>query len=119
MVIFSNIYFFPLLQLALLSIFLFALWRDCHPLMPSGISATVTRASESMSVLEKVTGLVIAAIITIIDKSVFDDDDAGWQHYSAIINALDLGAIVYLCYISSWGRNRIIGFNIRSKQENR
>jgi hypothetical protein len=33
MEIFSNSYFFPLLQLALLSLFLFALWRECRPLM--------------------------------------------------------------------------------------
>jgi hypothetical protein len=119
MAILSNHYFFPFLQLALLALLLFAVWHDYRPLTPSGISATVTRASESMSILEKVTGLVIAAIVTIINKSVFDDGDSGWQHYSAIINALDLGAIVYLCYVSSWGRNHIIGLNARLKQEHR
>jgi hypothetical protein len=70
-----------------------------------------------MSVLEKSTGLAIAAIITIVNKSVFDDNDSHWHHYSAAINFFDLVGIFYLCYLSPWGRNQIIGFNNRSKEE--
>lgn len=71
-----------------------------------------------MSTLEKITGFVIAAIVTIANKSVFDDDETGWKHYSAVINAFDLLAIVYLCYLSPWGRNHIIRFITRVKKEN-
>ena len=119
MTIFSNQYFFPFLQLALLSLLLFAVWDDYRPLTPGGIDATVVRGDESMSTLQRAAGLVIAAIVTIINKSVFDDDDAGWRHYSAFINAADLVAIVYLCYFSPWGRKHILGLNIWLKHERR
>jgi len=117
MAIFSNQYFFPLLQLGLLGLVLFALWRDYSPKTPGGFDAFVKRGPESMSTLQRATGLVIAAIVTIINKSVFDDDDAGWRHYSAIINAVDLSAIVYLCYISPWSRNHILGLLNRLAEE--
>jgi hypothetical protein len=105
--IFSNAYFFPLMQIALFTLFFFAIWRDYRPLGP-GIQAKVLRGEQTMTTLEKVTGLAIAAIVTITNKSVFDDDDAGWQSYSAVFNLLDLAMIVYLCYFSSWARNNII-----------
>jgi hypothetical protein len=117
--ILSNQYFFPILQVGLLGVLLFALWSDYRPTASGGINATVTRGPESLSTLQRATGLVIAAIITIINKSVFDDDDAGWRHYSAIINAADLAAIVYLCYVSPWGRNNILGLNLRLQHERR
>jgi hypothetical protein len=112
MIIFSNTYFFPVMQIALFVLFTFAIWCDYGPL-PENKSgdradATVLRGLESMSILEKITGLVIAAIVTIINKSVFDDDAAGWQGYSAVFNLLDLVMIIYLCYFSSWVRNNII-----------
>ena len=109
--ILSNSHFFPLLQLALFAFLLFAVWSDYGPRTGG---KNVTRAAESMSVLEKLTGLVIAAIITIVNKNVFDDNETRWHHYSAVINAFDLIAIVYLCYLSPWCRNKIIGFNNRS-----
>jgi hypothetical protein len=70
-----------------------------------------------MSVLGKFTGLAIATIITIVNKSVFDDNESCWHHYSAAINFFDLVAITYLCYLSPWGRNKIIGLNNRLKEE--
>ena len=105
--IFSNGYFFPLMQIALFLFFIFAIWCDYRPLGP-GIHASVLRGEQSMTTLEKITGLVIAAIVTIINKSVFDDDAAGWQRYSAAFNLIDLVMIIYLCYFSSWVRNNII-----------
>jgi hypothetical protein len=72
-----------------------------------------------MSALQKVTGLVIAAIITVINKSVFDDNEAGWKQYSAVINAFDLIAIIYLCYVSPWGRTHIFGCIERLREERR
>jgi hypothetical protein len=139
MTIFSNYYFFPLLQVALLALMLFAIWREWRARRdaaggsrPGGMSATPTfevtgsdatgtvrRGPQSMSALEKVTGLVIAAIITVINKSVFDDNEAGWNHYSAAINAFDLIAIVYLCYISLWGRTHIFACIERLREERR
>jgi hypothetical protein len=113
MAILSNQYFFPLLQVGLLGLLAFALRRD-YGTTPDGVF--VKRGLESMKTLQWVTGLVIAAIVTIINKSVFDDD-AGWRHYSAIINAVDLGAIVYLCYFSPWSRNHILGLFNRLTEE--
>jgi len=136
MTIFSNYYFFPLLQLALLALVLFAIWREwlARRVAAGGMSATpsptfevtgsdatgtVRRGPQSMSTLEKVTGLVIAAIITVINKSVFDDNEAGWNHYSAVINAFDLIAVVYLCYVSPWGRTHIFACIERLREERR
>jgi hypothetical protein len=96
------------MQIALFALFAFAIWCDYRPEDTSGIRATVLRGPESMGTLEKITGLVIAALVTIINKSVFDDDSAGWQSYSAAFNFVDLGMIVYLCFFSPWVRNNII-----------
>lgn len=71
-----------------------------------------------MKTLDKITGLVIAAIITIINKSVFDEDKT-WSHYAAFFNSVDILAIVYVCYFSPWGRNLIIGWQISSEKEKR
>ena len=57
---------------------------------------------------EKFTGLFIAAIITIINKSVFDDNEVHWKHYSAAISAFDLIAIIYLCYVSQGAENILL-----------
>src|SRR5262245_33784326 len=82
-------------------------WNSCCRIFfdyraraPEGIF--VKRGPESMSTLQKAAGLVIAAIVTIINKSVFDDNSAPWRQYSAIINTIDLGAIIYLFYLSPW-----------------
>jgi len=62
-------------------------------------------------------GLAIAAIITVVNQSVFSDSDSFWRHYSAAVNLFDLCSVVYLCYFSNTGRNFIIGVNNRSKTE--
>jgi ABC-type transport system involved in multi-copper enzyme maturation permease subunit len=112
MMIFSNAWIFPVMQVALLALAAFAIYRDCFPSSTntSGdrVDAIVVRGPATMGTLEKITGLAVAAIITIINKSVFDDDESGWQHYSAIFNFVDLAAIVYLFYFSSWTRNNLI-----------
>src|SRR5262249_10293456 len=100
--------FFPIMQIALFVLFAFAIWCDYRPQDTSGIRATVLRGPQSMGTLEKITGLVIAAIVTIINQSVFDDDRVWWQSYSAAFNFVDLAMIVYLCFFSSWVRNNII-----------
>ena len=121
--------FFPLLQFALLMLLLFAIWRDYRPaprprsvgllstinVGMSQITTGIRRGLEAMNMFAKFTGLFIVAIITIINKSVFDDNEVHWKHYSAAINAFDLIAIIYLCYVSPWGRNHIIGFNQRKE----
>jgi hypothetical protein len=115
----SNNFFFPLFQFAILALLVYAVWRDYRPIVPSGITATVTRGSESMEILKRYTGLVIAAIITVVNKSVFDDKDSDWRHWSAFINLFDLCAVVYLCYVSPFGRNFIVGLDIRLREERR
>ena len=134
MAIFSNTCFFPLLQFALLMLLLFAIWRDYRPAprsrsvgllstisvgmsqITTGVNATIRRSLEVMNMFDKFIGLFFAAIITVLNKSVFDDNEVHWRHYSAAINTFDLIAIIYLCYVSPWGRNHIFGFNQREEQ---
>jgi SNF family Na+-dependent transporter len=119
MIIFTNAYFFPLLQVMLLVLLLYAMLKDIRWRGWTGefsATLTVTRSDESMTTLQRVTGLGIAAIITIVNKGVFDSDKQ-IANYSAIINAFDLAAVVYICYFSVWGRNHIFGMSNRSKTE--
>ena len=110
----TNDWFFPALQVSLFVLLLWTFFKD-HPLSaPSGVSATVLRGEQSMTTLQKATGLVIAGIVTIINKSVFDTD-AVWKQYSAFFNVIDLAAIIYICYFSSWGRNLILSINEQLK----
>jgi hypothetical protein len=83
---------------------------------PWGLVMTVTRGEESLKTLDKVTGVVIAAIITIVNKSVFDEDKT-WSHYAAFFNVVDILAVLYVVYFSRWGRNLIIGWQISSKTD--
>ena len=126
--IFSNSCFFLLLQFALLALFLFALGEEWHGRRKAAtgarvagnhVTATVERGRESMELLQKYTGLVIAAVITIINKSVFDDNESGWRHYSAAINFFDLFAILFVCYVSPWGRQKLFALNERLRKEPR
>ena len=78
----------------------------------------VTRADESMKTLNKTIGVAVAVIVTIVNKSVFDANKE-WANYSAFFNTVDLLAILYLFYLSSWGRNKIIGFHIGATTERR
>ena len=117
MAIFSNDYFFPIFQIVLLAILICAVYIDYFK-HRSGIPAEVNRGPESMSVLQKATGLVIAGVVTIINMSVFDSETI-WKNYSGFFNTLDLVSIIYFCYFSSWGRNKIIAINIRTKTEKR
>jgi hypothetical protein len=122
--IFSNVYFFPLLQAALLALLLFAIRQDRRARRAArrGMSATPsptfgvtgsdaalvkTFSQTSLSALANITGLVIGAIITVINKSVFDDNEACWKHYSAAFNSFDYFAIIYICYSSECGREYI------------
>jgi hypothetical protein len=118
MIYISNLYFFPILQGMLLVLLLYAAFKDIRwgAATKGGTKLARTRNAESMSTLEKVTGLVIAAIITTINKAVFDSDKQ-IASYSAIINAFDLAAVVYICYFSGWGRTHIIEISNRSKSE--
>jgi hypothetical protein len=45
--------------------FFFALWCDYRPITPGGINATVICGPQSMSMLQKATGLVIAAMVIV------------------------------------------------------
>jgi len=106
MAVVANQFFFPLLQIVVVSFFAFAIYQD-HFRPPSpGIPVLIRRGDESMKRLEKATGLVLALVITIINKGVFDAEPV-WKAYSAFFNLLDVAAILYACYFSSWGRNRI------------
>ena len=79
---------------------------------------TVTRADLSISLLDKTIGIATAIIVTMVNKSVFDASDE-WANYSAFFNVFDLLAIFYLIYLSSWGRNKIIGFHNQARTESR
>jgi hypothetical protein len=117
----TNYYFFPFFQMVLVALTLFAVFKDRYrPAQTGGMSVklTVTRSEASMALLQKVTGLALGAIVTVINKSVFEQEKI-YAAYSAAFNALDLVCIAYLCYISGWGRNFIIGASNRLQQEAR
>jgi hypothetical protein len=69
-----------------------------------------------MSLAGKVTGVAIVAVITIINRSVFDEDTT-WSHYAAFFNLTDILAVLYVGYFSPWVRNFIIAWRIRSKKD--
>ena len=104
-----------IIQIILVALFSYTIWCD-KPWRPTTMS--VGRSDDTVAMYRKFTGAVIAIIVTIVNKSVFDDS-VGWRHYSAIVNLIDLTAIVYVCLISVEGRNFINNMNIRLRQENR
>jgi hypothetical protein len=121
MSLFSNAFFFPLFQFLILGVFAFTIWKDwpVFTRFRKGVILSVRRGDESMSSLEKYTGLFIAAIIGIVDKAAFDDVASGFVHYSAFITFIDLLAIVYVCYLSAEGRAFLFRFKNEVKFERR
>ncbi|HXD46927.1 MAG TPA: hypothetical protein VN655_17515 [Pseudolabrys sp.] len=113
----SNDLFFPFLQILLVLVTGWAAFIDVRS-AGRGSSMVVTRADESMKTLNKTIGVAVAVIVTIVNKSVFDANKE-WANYSAFFNTVDLLAILYLFYLSSWGRNKIIGFHIGATTERR
>jgi hypothetical protein len=115
---FSNYYFFPIVQALLLAVVVVTLvcdgrLRSQRRRSPVG---AVNRGAESMNAIDKFTGAVIALVITIINKAVFDEDKT-WSHYAAFFDLANVLAILYLGYLSPWMRNKIIGLQIRLKSE--
>ena len=91
----SNDVVFPALQIAIVIVLIYVIYRDRSPIpSPGAIAhAEVVRGDQSMKRLERTTGLVLALIITLINKSVFDADPH-WAAYAAFFNVLDVGAIL-------------------------
>jgi hypothetical protein len=117
MAILSNMYMFPLLQALLLLLFLFALWEDYKPRKSPFGGTEVKRGDNSMSTLNKATGFAISIFVALVNSTVFSDKEYLATRYSIIINVVDFCVIIYICYISPWGRNRLITFNSRLRKE--
>jgi hypothetical protein len=105
MIIFSNAYVFPALQVALFIVLIWAFRKDNKP--PSG-SMVVTRAKDTMAWFERVAGIAIIIIVSLVNKAVFDVSKE-IAAYPAAISAFDYFAIAYLYFYSRWGRNKIVG----------
>ena len=70
----------------------------------------------SLKTLDKFTGVVRRYHHHYQGKSVFDEDKT-WNQYAAFFNLVDIVIVVYIGYFSSWGRNAIISWQIRSKKD--
>jgi hypothetical protein len=109
MTILSNVYMFPLLQIIVLIFLIFALQKDFRARKSSAFDGSeVIRGANSMTSLEKVTGLAISIVIAFINNDVFSDKEYWATNHSVFINLFDFLSIIYVCYISGWGRNLII-----------
>jgi hypothetical protein len=52
--------------------------------------------------------LAISIVIAFINNDVFSDKEYWATNHSVFINLFDFLSIIYVCYISGWGRNLII-----------
>jgi hypothetical protein len=117
MTILSNVCMFPLFQLSLLLIFLLSILMDRTTRKSPFNGSQIIRGDNSMAMLNMASGFFISVIVALINNMVFSEYDYGARKYSVIINFVDLIAIIYVCYISAWGRNRIIALTGSLRKE--
>ncbi len=117
MTILSNEYMFPLFQLSLLLIYLFSIVMDRTTRKSPFNGSEIIRGDNSMDMLNMASGFFISVIVALINNMVFSENDYVAGKYSVLINIVDLIAIIYVCYISAWGRNRIIALTGSLRKE--
>ena len=74
-----------------------------------GIVVEVKRGTESWGYFHTVYGFLSIIFLEIINTT-----DA-YKGYKTFITIIDLTALMYLCFFSSWFRNKIVGAVIKSK----
>ena len=74
-----------------------------------GIVVEVKRGTESWNYFHTVYGFLSIIFLEIINTT-----DA-YKGYKTLITIIDLSALLYLCFFSSWFRNIIVGIVSKSK----
>lgn len=107
---------FTILQLALGLVFLYALWRDvlrararrfARRVMGrwrSEASLAVGRGERSRARFHFAYALASVVLLQLIDGT------SVYQGYKTAFSLADLGAVAYLAYFSTWGRNKILAW---------
>lgn len=75
-----------------------------------GIVGEVTRGEKSWGYFHATFGFLSVIFLEVISTT---ESSKG---YKTIITLFDLSLLVYLCYFSTWFRNKIVSFVIRSQQ---
>lgn len=102
---------FPLFQILLLLLFLFAFSQDR---LNKGSGRIVIRGKEGWDNFPLAYGIISVILLQIISIA------NSLKEYKTIITLLDLSGLLYLCFYNSWFRNKIIGLmnKSRNKPEN-
>src|SRR3954463_11857781 len=104
-------YVFPVFELALGLLFLYALGRDLRLFQrfrrryfPRPLEATlsVIRGPESQRQFHLAYGLLSVIVLQIINAA------EALHGYKTILSILNVTVLVYLCYFSSWVKNKIV-----------
>ena len=75
-----------------------------------GIEVEVKRGAESWGYFQTVYGFLSIIFLEIINTT-----DA-YKGYKTFITIIDLSALLYFCFFSSWFRNKIVGIVTKSKE---
>jgi hypothetical protein len=116
--LFSDDYLFPFVQFVLIAGVVAIALRDFWPhraapdIQGSAMRANahVARGDKSMGRLGVAYGFLLSLIVAVINQGAFRGDH-WWKDYSVVINVVDFAAIVYICYVSGWSRNKILGLS--------
>lgn len=103
----DNIFFWAF-QIVLFIIFLIALFIDKINL---NSGKNVTRGKESQYALYYIYGIFIVIVLQIISSTKES------ENYRTILILSNSLILLYLCFFSSWSRNKIIGFYSYFKQK--
>lgn len=102
---------FSILQLIFLASFVYVYIYDKGWLRAgSGFIVEVKRGEKSWGYFHTVYGFLSIIFLEIINTT-----DA-YKGYKTLITILDLSALLYLCFFSSWFRNKIVGVASKSKE---
>jgi len=100
----SDAYIFPLFQVALLGClaWCFGLDRPGGAQVAAGFRAGVIRGDASMKILGVTAGFA-TTVVALINNTALKEEM--WlKDYSVLFNVLDVGAILYMCFLSQTGR---------------
>lgn len=105
----TDIFIFPLFQALFLITVVWARLFDRGFFRNRSIPMVVKRGSESWSSFYLVYGVLAVVFVEI------NSTTESLKGYKTLITLLDLGGLFYLCFFSSWFRNKIVGIINASK----
>lgn len=101
---------FTALQAAILILLLYGWVKDQTWLRrETGVEATVKRGEGSWALFPAMFGLLALVVVEV------NNTTEAWKGYKTITTLADLAALIYLCYFSSWFRNKTVGAFVRSR----